>query len=240
MDNLLEEVEMRKNLMTYIMIITIMVSLFGCTVKSSKLDSAPEENIQDTSTISSEINSQKEMSTAEESTQDDKVELIIYDQKLSEYLSSVMRERMPDVTFSYVSREGNAPSYESDEIVQRLLSGDDSFDVYVISSKSDVALSLLNKGLYGDISTYPELNDVFDDLYPSFVEASTINGEIFGMPLQFYSYGHLMSPRPYMENIGWSIEQLTTIDDLLMFDEEWRQSNQDIGSIALHNIKTQY
>ncbi|KAB3525926.1 M56 family metallopeptidase [Alkaliphilus serpentinus] len=186
----------------------------------------------DKSLLSSDI--QNETNIPVNNPQEEKVELVMSDQYAYEYFSALMRVHMPDVTFSYLPLQEIEDSFELEEVAPLLLSGDSSFDVYVIPFKSEFAVSLLSKGYYVDLSTYPEMNEVFDHMFPALVEGSTFNDEVFGFPLSVQTYGNLMYPRPDMEKIGWSPERLKTIDDLLDFDKEWGQSNQGKESIAIH------
>ena len=213
-----------KTFIVAICVVAVTIIGFMIQIEISKLD--------DKSLSSYEI--QNETNKSVNNSQEEKVELIISNQSLSKYLSTVMRAHMPNVKFSYLPSQESEYSFEAEEIVPLLLSGDDSFDVYVIPYKAEFALSLLNKGYYVDLSTYPEMKEVFDHMYITLVEGSTFNDEVFGFPLQVYTNGHLKYARPRMERIGWSPEQLKTIDDLLDFDKEWKQSNQRKESVAIY------
>lgn len=188
--------------------------------------------LDDKSLISSDT--QNETNIPVNNPQEEKVELVMSNRYMSEYFTALMRAHMPDVTFTYLPIQESEDSFELEEIAPLLLSGDSSFDVYVIPYKSELAVSLLNKGYYVDLSTYPEMNEVFDHMFPTLVEGSTFNEEVFGFPLSVWTYGHLMYPRPDMKKISWSPERLKTIDDLLDFDKEWGQSNQGKESVAIH------
>jgi len=64
-----------------------------------------------------------------------------------------------------------------------LMSGDSSFDIYLLSTYSDIPSYYIKKGVYEDLHNYSVISSKFDDMFEGIEELCSYNGTLFGVPV---------------------------------------------------------
>lgn len=160
--------------------------------------------------------------------------LLASDRLEGQMIQAHVAELMEGVRFTFVPRKSEDYLLTKEEILPRLLSNDNSFDVFHLSTRSDYAMSLLQRGYYVDLSVYPKIKEYYDHAFPLFQEMGQVNNEIFGIPTKLDTIGHLNQRTPVIDAIGWTLDDLKTLDDLYAFENQWSQSDQEKDAIALY------
>ena len=78
-----------------------------------------------------------------------------------------------------------------------LLSGDDSFDLYMLSTYDSIPSYYMKKGVYEDLNNYPVVSQKFDDMFEGIKKLCTYNGTLLGVPI-----GLINSDTVYQLNTG--------------------------------------
>ncbi|MDD4295535.1 MAG: ABC transporter substrate-binding protein [Ruminiclostridium sp.] len=78
-----------------------------------------------------------------------------------------------------------------------LLSGDDSFDLYMLSTYDSIPSYYMKKGVYEDLNNYPVVSRKFDDMFEGIKKLCTYNGTLLGVPI-----GLINSDTVYQLNTG--------------------------------------
>jgi ABC-type glycerol-3-phosphate transport system substrate-binding protein len=68
-----------------------------------------------------------------------------------------------------------------------LMSGDNSFDVYLLSTFNDIPSYYIKKGAYEDLHNYSVVSQKFDDMFEGIEKLCSYNDALFGVPVGIYN-----------------------------------------------------
>jgi ABC-type glycerol-3-phosphate transport system substrate-binding protein len=68
-----------------------------------------------------------------------------------------------------------------------LMSGDNSFDIYLLSTLTDIPSYYIKKGVYEDLHSYPVVSQKFDDMFEGIEKLCSYNGDLFGIPVGIHN-----------------------------------------------------
>ena len=68
-----------------------------------------------------------------------------------------------------------------------LMSGDSSFDIYLLTSYIDIPSYYIKKGVYEDLRSYPVVSEKFDDMFEGIEKLCSYNGALFGVPVGIHN-----------------------------------------------------
>jgi uncharacterized protein YxeA len=118
----------------------------------------------------------------------------------------------------------DALAIEPDKIITKLLAHSNEFDIYFIGSDQELAKSIVDKGYYVDLLQNDKLKAYFDKMYPQIKKWSMSGDKTFGFPTSLWPDTHMVMREEQLEKLGYSIDDLKTFDDVLKFNDDWRNS----------------
>ena len=68
-----------------------------------------------------------------------------------------------------------------------LMSGDSSFDIYLLTTYSDIPSYYIKKGVYEDLNNYPVVSKKFDDMFEGIEKLCSYNEALFGVPVGIHN-----------------------------------------------------
>ena len=68
-----------------------------------------------------------------------------------------------------------------------LMSGDESFDIYLLSTYNDTPSYYLKKGVYENLNNYPVVSQKFDEMFEGIKELCSYKGSLFGAPVGMHN-----------------------------------------------------
>jgi len=68
-----------------------------------------------------------------------------------------------------------------------LMSGDNSFDIYLLSTLTDIPSYYIKKGVYEDLHNYTAVSQQFDDMFEGIEKLCSYNGALFGVPVGIHN-----------------------------------------------------
>ena len=68
-----------------------------------------------------------------------------------------------------------------------LMSGDNSFDIYLLSTYNDIPSYYIKKGVCEDLHNYPVVSQKFDDMFEGIEKLCSYNGALFGVPVGIHN-----------------------------------------------------
>jgi ABC-type glycerol-3-phosphate transport system substrate-binding protein len=75
----------------------------------------------------------------------------------------------------------------STKLNSMLMSGDNSFDIYLLSTYNDIPSYYIKKGVYEDLHNYPVVSKKFDDMFEGIEKLCSYNDALFGIPVGIYN-----------------------------------------------------
>ena len=68
-----------------------------------------------------------------------------------------------------------------------LMSGDSSFDIYLLTNYIDIPSYYIKNGVYEDLQSYPVVSEKFDDMFDGIEKLCSYNGALFGVPVGIHN-----------------------------------------------------
>ncbi len=147
---------------------------------------------------------------------------------------TIGREYMDDSDRIAIAALGDIPviytsvnTENAQELAQRIVSGEDTVDIYHASIHYTEISRLMEKGYCYDLSAAPGLAEFTGKLFPIIQDALKQNGKLYAMPINVWSYGFSYYPNALQE-IG--MVPPTNFMELCEFITTWNDEYADIYS----------
>ncbi len=98
---------------------------------------------------------------------------------------------------------------DMDEVIQAMMTEDNSTDIYIVDSDGGIFSALLHRGFMAELSTSDQLTSYANSVYPGIADAGRTNDELYAIPLGFYAelYGLNMTA---LSQLGFTEDELPT------------------------------
>jgi len=122
---------------------------------------------------------------------------------------------------------------ESQNLLEKMMNHDDSVDIYVLSSNSNIFDALYRRGYLMELDGSEKLAALCEGMYPDLREAISANGHMVALPLSFYSWSLGVNEAP-LEALGYAMADVPdNWMDLLDFIAGLRQPLEENPGIHL-------
>ncbi len=119
---------------------------------------------------------------------------------------TIGRDYMDDADRIAMGTMGDTPviyasvnTSNAQELAQRIVSGEDGVDIYYVSTTNTEISRLMEKGYCYDLSTVPAFAEFTGKLFPIIQDAMKLNGKLYALPLNAWSYGFSYYPNAFKE-----------------------------------------
>ncbi len=118
----------------------------------------------------------------------------------------------------------NVDSDNAQEMAQRIVGGEDGIDIFYVSPSYMDISRLMEKGYCYDLSKVPALTDYAGSLFPVVQDSVKLNGKLYAIPTEIWSYGFSYYPNALKE-IG--MEPPANFIELCEFITKWNDEYMD-------------
>lgn len=113
-----------------------------------------------------------------------------------------------------------------DYLIKALLTRQTDIDIFYFDNSDTSTHKILEYHYFVDLSEDEELVSCFDDMYPEIKEWCSYGDEFFCMPYEIIYYMNMMVDPGQLESVGYTVEDMNTIDGLLDFCNAWSAKNR--------------
>ncbi len=99
---------------------------------------------------------------------------------------------------------------EEDDVLQAMMGQQSDVDIYCVSSSEQLYSRLLSRGYMAELGGSEKLTAAVDETYPFLQELCFKDGELYAVPLGFYSSAQKISNKLLTEKLGYAQEELPT------------------------------
>lgn len=137
--------------------------------------------------------------------------------------ASAFTQKYPQTPVTY---NDDADYTNTDTLVQTMVSGDNSYDIYDLLIQYQDLQNLIKKGYCADLSASPEIGAEIANMYPFIQDAVSQDGRIYAVPVFMHSNGLCMMPDVW-EEAGLKDKVPSSFMGLLDFFVWWAEEGQD-------------
>ena len=109
-----------------------------------------------------------------------------------------------------------------DSLMAGFMKKSPDIDLFLIDSRDPYACQIIENKYYLDLSQDERLVAYFDDMYPEIVDWCSNGDAVFGFPVYVFYGMQIMADESKMEAIGYTADDIVTMDGLLDFCDAWR------------------
>ena len=132
-------------------------------------------------------------------------------------------DTIPELFFITPSEDFSDVMELYDMLLTSLLTKSPDVDLYCMSSYEENMPTILRNQYYVDLSEYDTLTGYFDDMYPEIKDWCTEGDALFGFPFYVNYTMHIMVNPDLMDTIGYSVDDIRTVDGLVDFCDTWEK-----------------
>lgn len=148
--------------------------------------------------------------------------LSIYGGQL-EPASTTFTQKYPQTPVTY---NADADYTNTDTLVQTMISGDNSYDIYGLLIQYQDLQNLIEKGYCQDLSVSPEIGAEIANMYPFIQDTVSKDGKVYAVPVFMDSRGLCMMPDVW-EEAGLKDKVPSSFIGLLDFFAWWSEEGHD-------------
>ena len=137
--------------------------------------------------------------------------------------ASTFTQKYPQTPVTY---KDDVDYTSTDTLVQTMVSGDNSYDIYSLLIQYQDLQNLINKGYCQDLSASPEIGTEIANMYPFIQDTVSKDGKVYAVPVFMDSRGLCMMPDVW-EEAGLKDKVPSSFLGLLDFLAWWSEEGQD-------------
>ena len=137
--------------------------------------------------------------------------------------STIFTQKYPQTPVTY---NADADYTNTDALVQTMISGDNSYDIYGLLIQYQDLQNLIEKGYCQDLSASPKIGAEIMNMYPFIQDTVSKDGVIYAIPVFMNSRGLCMMPDVWQE-AGLNDKVPGSFIGLLDFFAWWSEEGQD-------------
>ncbi len=137
--------------------------------------------------------------------------------------ASTFTQKYPQTPVTY---NDDVDYTSTDTLVQTMVSGDNSYDIYSLLIQYQDLQNLIKKGYCQDLSASPEIGTEIASMYPFIQDTVSRDGKVYAVPVFMNSRGLCMMPDVW-EEAGLNDKVPSSFMGLLDFLAWWSEEGQD-------------
>ena len=157
----------------------------------------------------------------------DRLTVLCYWFQTQSITNAYLSARDPDQSFKSPEFITPEEDYSNErELYDSLMTGfmkkSPDIDLFLVDSWDPYACEIIENQYYLDLSQDEKLMAYYDDMYPEIADWCSDGDAVFGFPFSVFYTMQIMADEEKMRSIGYTADDIATMDGLLRFCDEWR------------------